>query len=572
MKDNTKYPVSLAEIVRIGETYRSLPPALRKKIDTLSQRVPLSQQKTLTIGVVGAFTRGKSSFINALLGIEILPTNLLPATAIPHVLVYGDELRIWSIQKKQKRTREDLQALARYTALRDPNATEVISLLIEVPSNYLSRNLRIIDTPGIGAVFSEHYKISIRCIQECDLAIVVLSSEPLISEVECQFIDEIKNKVSELIFLQTKIDREENWLEKVDFNETVIRSKIGLAKAKIYPISSDLLWQYRKDRQPKTYEASQFSAFEKKLERILQHDRPRLIDVKDKILIQTVAQDLSRFFLNEINRGKEKEKQLKAQKQQFVERQSKSSQISLPLKRNLAAVNHMNDFMASTRQEFLHEFEAFIQIQELKTIETMGQITMDLYTKKTLEQIQDKVHQLRSESLARILDLLEREAGLEFAAKLLHGAPAPFPATPVPLQYQVVYKEERNQAGKGLAIGAAVGTLVFPLIGTAVGAVVGALVGNGLKVQPEIDLEATKNAIRNGTTSQIHAYFEKLTIHLQQEQAKWSQSVLQKIEHVIQLEDRKRSQLLANLENDLSACRRQLDFQVSLLTKLRLLE
>jgi len=573
MKDNSLQPISITELVNIGKTYRSLPPVLRKKIDILSRRVPLSQKKTLTIGVVGAFTRGKSSFINALLGIEILPTNLLPATAIPHVLVYGDELRIWSFQKKQKRIEEDITALTRYTALNSPNATEVLSILVEVPSSYLNRNLRIIDTPGIGAVFSDHYKISIQCIQECDLAIVILSSEPLISEVECQFIQEIRNKVGELVFVQTKIDREKNWSEKVQFNETVIRQRLGLSQAKIYPVSSDFLAQYRKNRLPKVYEASQFSSLEEKLELILKKDRRRLMDIKDKILIQTVAADLRKFLLKEIRQGNEKEKQLKARRQLWTGSEKISHQVRQQVKQNLlAAGRDSREFIESTHQEFLREFEAFVQIQELNTIQTMGQTVMNRYVENTREQIQRKVHQLRIERLARVLELVHREAGLKVVTKNLHHDLSPFQAAPIELENTVILKAKQNKSGTGLVVGATVGTLVLPLIGTAIGAVVGALVGNEMKSQEEIDLEATKNAIRAGTTTYIDSYFQMLTTHVQQETAEWMQSIVEQIEHGLRSEDEKRNRSLAKVEHDLSMCRRVLRFQESLLAKLMLFE
>ena len=40
--------------------------------------------------VAGEFKRGKSTFINALLGEEILPADICPATAVPNRIVYGE--------------------------------------------------------------------------------------------------------------------------------------------------------------------------------------------------------------------------------------------------------------------------------------------------------------------------------------------------------------------------------------------------------------------------------------------------------------------------------------------------
>ena len=43
--------------------------------------------------VVGEFNHGKSTFVNALLGADVLPTGVTPTTAVIHHLVYADEPR-----------------------------------------------------------------------------------------------------------------------------------------------------------------------------------------------------------------------------------------------------------------------------------------------------------------------------------------------------------------------------------------------------------------------------------------------------------------------------------------------
>ena len=44
--------------------------------------------------ILGAFKRGKSTLINALLGEPILPTAIVPLTSVVTILGYGDHLNI----------------------------------------------------------------------------------------------------------------------------------------------------------------------------------------------------------------------------------------------------------------------------------------------------------------------------------------------------------------------------------------------------------------------------------------------------------------------------------------------
>nr|MBP3724451.1 dynamin family protein [Campylobacter sp.] len=52
---------------------------LINKLNSLSKLL----QEPLNIAVVGQFSSGKSSFLNAVLGDDILPTGIIPVTAKP---------------------------------------------------------------------------------------------------------------------------------------------------------------------------------------------------------------------------------------------------------------------------------------------------------------------------------------------------------------------------------------------------------------------------------------------------------------------------------------------------------
>jgi ribosome biogenesis GTPase A len=55
-------------------------------IDEVIERV---ENDSFTVAVVGEFKRGKSTFINALLGVSVLPTDILPCSATLNRVSYG---------------------------------------------------------------------------------------------------------------------------------------------------------------------------------------------------------------------------------------------------------------------------------------------------------------------------------------------------------------------------------------------------------------------------------------------------------------------------------------------------
>ena len=60
--------------------------SLREKLLSLKRKFASDQ---LNLAVLGQMKRGKSSFINALLGADILPTGVLPVTAVITQIKYG---------------------------------------------------------------------------------------------------------------------------------------------------------------------------------------------------------------------------------------------------------------------------------------------------------------------------------------------------------------------------------------------------------------------------------------------------------------------------------------------------
>jgi len=85
--------------------YRELQQALEKQLSHLaalpetkgahiSQLLEKLRQNRFHLVVLGAFKRGKSTLINALLGEAILPTAVVPLTSVVTILGYGEKLGI----------------------------------------------------------------------------------------------------------------------------------------------------------------------------------------------------------------------------------------------------------------------------------------------------------------------------------------------------------------------------------------------------------------------------------------------------------------------------------------------
>ena len=143
--------------------------SLAEQLRNLQKR--FSEQK-LTILVAGEMKVGKSTFINTLLGVDILATAHEVCTNVPTKIVYGDDEKILVhyvqesdriIREPEIITRDDIEEYSTESANKE-NKNKVDYIEIQVNSPLLSEGLAFIDTPGLGAIDPLHaittYKIA----------------------------------------------------------------------------------------------------------------------------------------------------------------------------------------------------------------------------------------------------------------------------------------------------------------------------------------------------------------------------------------------------------------------------
>lgn len=168
------------------------------------------------LAVLGQFKRGKSTLLNAFLGEALLPTSVVPLTAIPTFLEYGPELRIRVCYLDGKPVKEfsgkSLEEAVRIlegvvTEEGNPkNRLGVTQVQILHPASILQHGVVLIDTPGIGSTFTHNTEATLNFLPQCDAALFVVSADPPLTEVEAEFLKAVKSRVARLFFIFNKVD------------------------------------------------------------------------------------------------------------------------------------------------------------------------------------------------------------------------------------------------------------------------------------------------------------------------------------------------------------------------------
>ncbi|WP_321969246.1 dynamin family protein [Paraburkholderia tropica] len=175
----------------LAEQLRALSEAARDKGDPMAEKirdlfVRLAEDR-FNLAVVGRFGRGKSSLMNALIGVERLPTGILPLTSVITSVVYGStEKVIIHYEGRHLSTPISLDELPQFITQRaNPgNVRGVRTAEIQLPAELLRRGFHFVDTPGLGSAIAENTRTTESFLPEADAMLVVTSYDSPLSEEE----------------------------------------------------------------------------------------------------------------------------------------------------------------------------------------------------------------------------------------------------------------------------------------------------------------------------------------------------------------------------------------------------
>lgn len=189
--------------------------------------------KIYRVAVIGEFKRGKSSLINALVGASILPTDILPMTAVNTHLVYGAEKKIDIFFKDgtiQESSVEQLIDFAtKYDKQHEKTALKIQKIVVYYPSVYCKNHIEIIDTPGMNDNQAMD-TVTLSVLGQIDAAIMVVSAAMQLSITEQKLALNLiqQQGIHHVVFVVTQIDRVSRRTKDQDRVIEFIRQRISV--------------------------------------------------------------------------------------------------------------------------------------------------------------------------------------------------------------------------------------------------------------------------------------------------------------------------------------------------------
>lgn len=258
-----------------------------KQIDECLDKVNnIIKDDKVRIAVLGEFSSGKSTFINALLRDKLLIYADEPTTSINTYITYGEKEKISVIFNDGSKKIINKNNIEKYTK-EGLAENKVYSVNIEMPNNILKNGMTIIDTPGANIDNEIHNTQRERAIDECSIGIFIISVSSLTSKSFIDFLKKYKNKLGKFVFVISKCDTLDDYGIDVDpyegdkikevaeyVRECIIRFG-GLKNPLIYPISA---YNFLYDKKTSIIDVNKtFMVLENDINKIYRQEKQQLI-------------------------------------------------------------------------------------------------------------------------------------------------------------------------------------------------------------------------------------------------------------------------------------------------------
>ncbi len=380
------------------------------------------------VAIVGEFKRGKSTLINALLGQEVLPADVLPATATLNRVTYSDTPYVMVEYKTGETEKVDINQLENYVTKlsyeSEKTAETVKQATVYYATDFCKNNVDIIDTPGLNDD-EQMTNVTLSILPEIDAAVFVISANSPFSQFEKEFLEKrmLTSDMGRIIFAvncfgtfsKEDEDRIVETVEKrigsyvmekakmvmgEDSKEfAVYKRKIG--KPKVIGVYAKKALMAKESGDQAMLEESNFPTFEKVLETMLTQER-------GSITLQILANKIISSGSELINSIIIRENSLMMETDEFMEKYN-------------AAIEEIDDIRTKKRAEFVRINDAansvFEDLQPILDsywvqIEETAMKVIDDYPMSADDLKRDKLKIVYSKLTDRIKDNIENKAQL----------------------------------------------------------------------------------------------------------------------------------------------------------------
>jgi len=224
------------------------------------------------IAFLGEFKRGKSTLVNAIVGQELLPSGVVPLTAVATEVHFGTD-RSTVVFADGRRLPIDNDEIAAYVTERENPANVKAVTCVEAAARQVfgTPGVVLVDTPGVASVNEHNTAVARQLLAESDAAVLVLSADSPLSESELTMLAELDSRREKVFVVINKCDHLAG--DELDEVEGFVLEQLRRVLSEWSgPYCTDARSALRAERAAPDRMASGFLAFRSALERFVTDD------------------------------------------------------------------------------------------------------------------------------------------------------------------------------------------------------------------------------------------------------------------------------------------------------------
>lgn len=237
MQTYKDYENKIATIKRICSAFHL--DSLKSQIAAISEVV--QEGNIINVALLGRFKAGKSSFLNSILGKNIIPVGILPLTAVITRVRYGATDKVEVLFLNGKTRSIAISELADFIAeKRNPeNSKKVARVDVELSCLRDYSSIQFVDTPGLGSIYQHNTLTSKDWIPRVGAAFLTISIDHPLSEDDINLLKELGAHTPEINIILTKIDlaSSEEINQVIGFIQSQVQQKLN-KDLRIFPFSN----------------------------------------------------------------------------------------------------------------------------------------------------------------------------------------------------------------------------------------------------------------------------------------------------------------------------------------------
>ncbi len=197
----------------------------------------------MEVAITGQFSSGKSTFLNALLSKNILPTGITPVTSKVNFINYGEEYKLKITYYSGAQEYAPIEAIAEFTDQRKHDMNDIKYLTLYAPMDVL-KDISFVDTPGLNSQSQSDTDTTRRVLRDVGgiIWLTLIDNAGKMSEAQVleEYMEHFQNKSLCVLNQKDKFNQ-----EQIETTTKYVSEKFSKYFAEVIPISAKMALESR---------------------------------------------------------------------------------------------------------------------------------------------------------------------------------------------------------------------------------------------------------------------------------------------------------------------------------------